>query len=64
MPRDVLNAMALGGAMLAGGIVVAFFCVNPLAHGPAGLEIAAFEFFVGMVLGGIAFKLYQRRRPQ
>ena len=62
MARDLLNAIALGISMLAGGIVTAFCCINPLAHGPGTLEANIATFFVGMAVGGGAWKLWQNRK--
>lgn len=50
--------------MLVGGLISGFCCISPLAHGPHVLEVNAVIFFMGMAIGGVAWKIYQRGTPR
>ena len=62
MAREVWNAIGLGISMLLGGLLLTSCCINPLAHGPHMLEVAAVVFFFGMAIGGAAWKLWPSRK--
>ena len=60
--KDAVNAGCLCLSMLGGAVVSVLFFVNPLAHGEAANWHGIQTIFIGLALGGAAWKLYQSRR--
>ena len=63
---QLYDAGLLVASMIAGGLVSSFCCINPLAHGPSPrlLVYNVAMLILGLISGGVAFKMYQRtQRP-